>query len=83
MQKSFPKIRLSTKTPVREAESAANITGSEKLLCTSSRANIAPDKGALNITARPELAHPVINNLFSKSLLLNILAKPSPIEAPI
>ena len=45
MQKSFPKIRLSTKTPVREAESAANITGSEKLLCTSSRANIAPRKG--------------------------------------
>src|SRR3712207_9581425 len=55
-----PRSTLFSYTTLFRSES--NTTG-EKFLCTSSNANITPEKGALNAAAKPALAPLVSKNL--------------------
>ena len=73
-----------TKSAVRDADIAGSSTNGEKVLCSSSRANIIPAKGELKAAAKPADAPAVIkNSSFARSLFMNLFANPSPIEAPI
>ena len=69
---------------MREADIAGNNTNGENVLWTSSRAKIIPAKGELKAAAKPAEAPAVIkNSSLAWSFSTNLLANPSPIDAPI
>jgi len=60
-----PKNSLEVKSAVIAAVIVLNNINGEKLLCTSSKENITPAKGALKAAASPALAPLVIRYLSS------------------